>query len=414
MSANWGLLDPNAYRRGFEQSQDMFDQVRKEQVRKATGSALQDLMADPNGRPRSLNALAMLAPDTASQLIKFQQGQQDRSRDTEYRSALSDYYGAGGGNSMNALMPRPMRPSTPTSNIAPPPISDAPPPPADWEARLGPGGLDQLPAMSGTPHRMGNPAQPITHIDPNSVAADPYAAQGIGAESGVAGQVAPGAEETGLPMPPEIARAAQSPDMNVRNAAFKRMMQLNPIEAMKIQSSERDRHLDGMEDANKAFRFAAEALGNARDDATYKQVLDRVEQAVAPLGIDIRSMVPGTHPGPDGIRELQMQALDISQRFAAIDRRFSAEARVADIEADNERADRNTNSIIEDRQARTGIARDRAATSDRREARIAAGGGGRGKGGGKAPVKIRQGEAVAAGPGGAKMVVRGGKWVPAQ
>ena len=406
MSANWGLLDPNAYQRGAEQSQGMFDQVRKEQVRQATGSALQALMADPNAQPQSLNALAMLAPDTASQLIKFQQGQQDRSRETEFRGALSDYYGAGGG-SMNALMPRPARPSTPTSNIAPP-ISAAPPPPADWQARLGPEGVN---ALSGTPHRMGNPAQPITPIDPNSVATDPYAAQGIGAESGVAGQIAPGSEEAGPPMPPEIARAAQSPDMNVRNAAFKRMMQLNPIEAMKIQSSERDRHLDGMEDANKAFRYAAEALGNARDDATYKQVLDRVEQAVAPLGIDSRSMVPGTHPGPAGIRELQMQALDISQRFAAIDRRFSAEARVADIEDDNERQDRNTDSIIRDREARTGIARDRASVSAERERRMAAGGGGRG-GKKSGPTRFVNGQVVKNDKTGQQAIYYNGEFIP--
>lgn len=400
MSANWGLLDPNAYQRGAEQSQGMFDQVRKEQVRQATGSALQALMADPNAQPQSLNALAMLSPDTASQLIKFQQGQQDRSRDTEYRGALSDYYGAGGGNSMNALMPRPMAPTTPTSNIAPPPISAAPPPPADWEARLGPGGLAQLPAA---------PARgAIVPVDPNNALADP--SQGIGGEPSL---MAPGADD-GPPMPPEIARAAESPDMNVRNAAFKRMMQLNPIEAMKIQSSERDRHLDGMEEANKAFRFAAEALGNARDDATYKQVLARVEQAVGPLGIDIRSMVPGTHPGPDGIRELQMQALEISQRFAAIDRRFSAEARVDDIEADNERQDRNTDSIIADRGARTGIARDRASVSAERERRIAAGGGGRGgkpkkAGGGSGSPPSAVNPAT-----GERVVFRGGKWVPAK
>jgi hypothetical protein len=321
---------------------------------------------------------------------------------------------------MNALMPRSALPAFSTSNLPPPAISEAPPPPSDWQARLGPGGLDAALATSHangvTPNNM--PVHPfqssgaLSPVDPNAV--DPFAAQGIGAESGVTGQVAPGAEESGPPMPPEIARAAQSPDMNVRNAAFKRMMQLNPIEAMKIQSSERDRHLDGMEDANKAFRYAAEALGNARDDATYKQVLDRVEQAVAPLGIDIRSMVPGTHPGPDGIRELQMQALDISQRFAAIDRRFSAEARAADIEADNERADRNTDSLIADRTQRTGIQRQRAETAAEREARIAAGGGRRGGGkprraggGGSAPSAVNP-------QTGERIEFRGGKWVPAK
>lgn len=400
--ANWGLIDPNAYQRGAEMSQGIFDRQRQEQVRRATGNALQALAQNPDVLPEQMNALYQQAPDVAQALIRFQQGQQDRGRETQFRSALADYYGSG--STTNALAPS--RPLAVTSSIAPPPISDAPPPPADWEARLGPGGLGHLSSPRPAIPQRGA----LSPVDPNDALADPYATQGVGAESGVTGQYAPGAEEAGAPMPPEIARAAQSPDMNVRNAAFKRMMQLNPIEAMKIQSSERDRHLDGMEDANKAFRYAAEALGNARDDATYKQVLDRVEQAVAPLGIDIRSMVPGTHPGPEGIRELQMQALEISQRFAAMDRRFSAEARVDDIEADNERADRNTDSIIADRSARTGIARDRAATSDRREARMAAGGGGRSR----KPKKASGGEGqTAVNPAtGERVVFRGGKWVP--
>lgn len=404
---NWGILDPNAGQRGAEMSQGIFDRVRQERIRGATGNALQALMADPNATPQSLNALAMLAPDTASQLIRFQQGQQDRAREMQFRGALADYYGAGG-SGMNALMPT--RPTAGPMNEAPPPISAAPPPPADWEARLGPGGLDAALSTSSDTNMPIRPVQSggaLGPVNPNSV--DPYAAQGIGAESGVTGQMAPGAD---TPLPPEIERAANSPDMSVRNAAFRRMMQADPIQAMKIQSDERDRTLDAMEDSVKAFRWASEALSNARDDASYKQILARVQQATAPLGMDIASMVPGTHPGPDGIRQLQYQALDISQRLAAIDRRFSAEARADDIEADNERQDRNTDSLIRERQQRTGIAQQRAETSDRRERRIAAGGGGKG---GK-PKRSGSGEGTTAvNPAtGERVIFRGGKWVPAR
>ena len=403
---NWGILDPNASQRGAEMSQAIFDRVRQERVRGATGNALQALMADPNATPQSLNALAMLAPDQAAQLIKFQQGQQDRGRDMQFRSALADYYGASG-SGMNALMP-----TRPTAGPeAPPPISAAPPPPADWEARLGPGGLSQLPAPvanNGGAMRPAPATGALSPVDPNSV--DPYASQGIGAESGVTGQMAPDAD---APLPPEIARAANSPDPGARNAAFRRMMQIDPVQAMKIQSDERDRTRDAMEDSVKAFRWASEALSNARDDATYKQILGRVQQATAPLGIDLASMVPGTHPGPDGIRQLQLQALDISQRLAAMDRRFSAEARADDIDADNARQDRNTDSLISERQRRTGIAQQRAETSDRRERRIASGGGGRGGkpkrsgGGGEGTTAVNPAT-------GERVVFRGGKWVPAQ
>lgn len=427
---NWGIIDPNASKRGAEMSQGIFDRVRQEQTRRATGNALNALMRDPNATPESLNALAMLAPDTAAQLIKFQQGQQDRSREQDFRSALSDYYGGGG---MNALMPRaPMTPGA-MKGDSPPPISAAPPPPADWQARVGPVAMAGLsapdpngvPASNGplvpatggasalpTPSAVGQdapsfrPAETggsLVPVDPNAV--DPYAAQGIGAELGAAGQPAP-ETQADTPLPPEIERAANSPDMGVRNAAFRRMMQIDPVQAMKIQSDERDRTLDAMEDSVKAFRWASEALSNARDDASYKQILARVQQATAPLGLDIASMVPGTHPGPEGIRQLQYQALDISQRLAAIDRRFTAEANVADDLADNARADRNTDNIIANRDARTSLSSDR-------ERRIASGarrGGGGKKSGGNTVLK--NGTVIQPKGGGPRLVYYNGKLRP--
>lgn len=260
-SINWGITDPNASQRGAEMSQAIFDRVRQERVRGATGNALQALLANPNATPPALNDLAMLAPDVASQIIKFQQGQQDRSRDTQFRGAMADYYGAGSGGAMNALMPQAMGSRLPMATDAPPPLSAAPPPPSDWEARLGPGGLDAALATSNANGVTSNnmPVSPVRSggalapVDPNTV--DPNAGQGMAPD--MAGQEQPPAA-----LPPEIERAANSPDMGVRNAAFKRMMQIDPVQAMKIQSEERDRTLDGMEDANKAFRYAAEALGN--------------------------------------------------------------------------------------------------------------------------------------------------------
>jgi len=402
MTINWGILDPNAAQRGAEMSQAIFDRFRADRVRGATGAALQELMADPNAAPASLNALARLAPDAAAHLVQFQQAQQDRSRETQFRNALADYYGAGAG--MNALMPQ--RPIAGPATEPPPPTSDAPPPAADWEARLGPGGVDAALSTSNVNGATANntPDRPLVTggamvpVDPNAMLPDEA-------------DMIERPPEADTPLPPEIARAANSSDPNARNAAFRRMMQIDPVQAMKIQSDEREHTLDAMEDSVKAFRWASEALSNAGDDATYKQILARVEQATAPLGIDIRSMVPGTHPGPEGIRQLQLQALDISQRLAAIDRRFTAEARVADIEADNERQDHNTESLIRERERRTGIAQQRAETSASRERRLSAGGG---KRGGKSPAKVKPGEPVAVGPDGSRMVVRGGQWVPAQ
>jgi hypothetical protein len=200
--------------------------------------------------------------------------------------------------------------------------------------------------------------------------------------------------------------------MDVRNRAFAEMVKIDPLAAMKIDSEMRDSMLDRLEDADKAYRLAIARLPRVTDETSYQQVLTEVEALLQPLGASIRNTVPANYPGPEGTRELLMKATDAQQQLAAMDRRFSAEARAADIEADNERADRNTDSLIADRSVRTGIQRQRAETSDRRESRIAAGGGGRGgkpkkSGGGAPPTAVNP-------TTGERIVFRGGKWVPAK
>src|SRR3546814_1182731 len=129
-----------------------------------------------------------------------------------------------------------------------------------------------------------------------------------------------------------------------------------------------------------------------------------------PLGIDISKTVPPTHPCPDGIRKLQMLAMKEAEQLAALDREARTEAMIENYEADNERADRNTDSLIEDRRERTRVAGRRADVSDRRETRLgnrppAKGRAGGGSGGApKTAVNPKTGE---------RLELRGGKWVPA-
>lgn len=244
----------------------------------------------------------------------------------------------------------------------------------------------------------------LVPIDPNTV--DPYAGRGIGAESGVTGQEAPRGPENLLP--PEIQRMANSPNMDDRNAAFMEMARIDPKRAFQIQSDARDASLERLKGGQEALRIAASRLASTNDDNSYRAVLADLDTQLMPLGIDISKTVPPTHPGPEGIRKLQMQAMKEAEQLAALDREARTEANIANIEADNERADRNTDSLIADRGARTGIARDRAETSAERERRLAAGGGRGGRSGGGGSPKIAVNPKT-----GERLELRGGKWVPA-
>ena len=427
---NWGAFQPvdvgGALQKGWEQG-------KARRVDALTGQAVNALMSDPNGAGQQIAELAKIAPQNALALVQFQQKQQDRQRDVQFRGAQADYMrtfgsgGTGGGPVPNALAP--VRPGMGAIGVpgvgtvgadGGPPIDMAPPPPANWQQNLGPAAVAALSSSNGpsdgnmpvTPYMGGKPLQPIdpradlsgaggtgpqgapsmAPVDPNaSAGVDPMAQQVLGGDVAAVAQTATG----DTPMPANIARAAQSPNMEARNRAFTEMAKIDPLAAMKIDSEMRDAMLDRLEDADKAYRLAVARLPRVTDEASYQQTLNEVDALLAPLGAKIRDSVPANYPGPEGIRQLHMQALDSQQQLAAMDRRFSAEARVDDIEADNERADRNTESIIADRGARTGIQRQRAETSDRREARMAADGGGRsgkpkksGGGSGSAPTAV--------------------------
>lgn len=405
---NWGILQPvdigGAFQRGFDQGQ-------ARRVDAMTGAAIEALLRDPNSASDQIGELARLSPKNAMVVAEFQQQRQKQARDAQFREAQGRYLStfSPGNGAVGVLQPGrgPMVGVDGMGNITGskvgadggPPISMAPPPPSNWQDTVGSGALAALGLP--TANAAASPAANIATVDPNSVV-DPYAARGIGAESGVTGQHAPG--ET--PMPAEIARAAQSPNMEARNRAFMEMAKIDPLAAMKIDSEMRDQTLNRLEDADKAYRLAIARLPRVNDEASYQAVLNEVDALLAPLGQNVRDTVPPHYPGPDGVRQLLMLALDSQQQLAAMDRRFSAEARVADMQADNARQDRNTDNMIANRDARTGIAQSRAATADRRESRIASGGGKRGGGGSSsAPTAVNP-------QTGERVVLKGGKWVP--
>lgn len=469
LNINWGAFNKSiqsmpsvgeSFNAGYEQGQER-------RAKDLTGKAMQALMADPNGGQEQIDALARIAPDKARALLDYRFQQQERQRQGQFREAATGFLKSGG--ALNALMPpsagqgvlsQTSAPSNQQPNAlaalgggsTPPPISAAPPPPDDWQQRLGPETVSALnipstslendpqlsvqqvqraPAMRGMAGAEFLPG--VASNDQGTgytAAADPTAiGGGFGAESGVTGQYPPGAAPgadpaaAGVLSPGGAPQNASAPitsrplpadaSMAQRNAYFLKMLEADPIQAMKVDSEYRDQALDRLEDVNKGYQLAVARLPNVQDDAGYQRVLNEVDGLLAPLGVNIRESVPATYPGPEGTRQLLMQAMDAQQQLAAMDRRFSAEAAVADDAADNARADRDTDSKIADRADRTGIARERVGISARREQRMGAGGGG----GGRKPTKSKGGGVVptAVNPKtGERLELRNGKWVTAK
>lgn len=123
------------------------------------------------------------------------------------------------------------------------------------------------------------------------------------------------------------------------------MLSIDAKQAFAIDSEMRDRAADRLKLQRDAYGFAVSRLGGVKDDAGYQAALVDIAGRIEPLGVEITDHLPPTFPGPEGIKELRLGAIDAKDQVSLF-------LREANIEADNERADRNTDSLIETREGR--------------------------------------------------------------
>lgn len=60
----WGLQDPNAFQRGYQQTSGMFDKLIEARKKAELDAAMRQYALNPND-PKAINALAMVSPTTA-------------------------------------------------------------------------------------------------------------------------------------------------------------------------------------------------------------------------------------------------------------------------------------------------------------------------------------------------------------
>ncbi len=150
---------------------------------------------------------------------------------------------------------------------------------------------------------------------------------------------------------PSPQMAQPGPDLSVlgkpssqQDAAFLRMLKIDPVQAIKIRSTMRDDFVSRMEAESEFYGLAVDALSRVTDDIGWQASLQRLAPMAQAIGGDMSS-IPARYPGPEATQQLLESVLPVKDRLDYL-------MREADVEADNARLDRNTDSLIGDREAR--------------------------------------------------------------
>lgn len=360
---NWNLLNPAAVGKhimdGFEQGQKLGSEMRLRR-------ALRSYADNPDDR----DAYATIMQEKPELAIKLRQDADGRN----FNSALGDYLAP----PQRTLVPnrpgatQPMLPSGAPQNM--PPVAG--------------GALSRSNALSGMVGHPGATPPPqagaLNALMPQSGPSTGGALSGL--TGGALGQGGPTPQMPGIVSgygggtfdtrgrqvtPPDRERdlgAGQvednGPDLTflgepktARDQAFLRMVRHDPVKALKIQSTLRDNFLDQLKDSQSFYGIAVEELARVRDDAGWQVALGRLAPYAERLGVDLGESVPLTYPGDQEVAALMERAMPIKDRLGHL-------LRSTDVAEDNARADRNTDSVISDRQARLDEARRRANQSD--------------------------------------------------
>lgn len=274
-----------------------FEKGQKQGQEMQARRALAVYAADP-AAPGALSGLIATSPELGFKAMEVQRQAQADQREARAQGALGRYV-----SQTYGLAPR-------RGVLSAPPVQESGASPSS------------LPSMSADQPPAGKPATPTD---------TPGATQGPDAETII----------TVLGKPQDAA-----------DDAFFEALMADPKAAIQIDSLMRDNFVKRIKAEHDIYDFAVSRLAGVTDEDSYQAVVAEVDQRLAPLGESLGDRVPSAFPGAEGIADLRMRALGVKDQMAAL-------LRSADVAADNARADRNTNSIISDRQARTGISRER-------------------------------------------------------
>lgn len=300
-SLRWDLADGSAFQRSFEGGLRIGSAVREAQDRRETRAALAAVAANPDD-PAAMAAIFERNPELGMKLM-------DRADSRAFNRDMGEYLAPGG--QPNALLGAPAQaPQTPN-----------------------------MPSVQ--PNALVNALNPMPPVRPGAGFNEAFSPVSDPQPASMPEMRPPGDQ----PDQPDLSMLGEP--QNGRDQAFLRMVQRDPVKALKIQSTLRDNFVDRIKNEREFYGLAVEALSTVQDDAGWQAALQRLVPMSQALGTDLTATVPLNYPGPDAVNQLLERAMPVKQQLDHF-------AKVANIEADNERSDRNTDSMIEVRERRAG------------------------------------------------------------
>lgn len=308
MNALAALMDPRevgaSVQQGFDRGRQVGSEIRFKK-------AMAAFSANPDD-PDALRTIMELDPDTGARLKQ----QLDQQR---FSAAAIQHYRASQGGAL-------------AHSVAPMTQPNAPAPPAAPMQAAPTGGafgqfMPQAPGGAGFDEAFApfGPGQAVPQVAQQSMP------QPAGMQGG--------------PQESEIDFAPLGRPETQEDAAFLEMLRIDPKRAFEINSQMRDMALDRIQMQKDAYGFAVRRLGGVQGEADYQAAMADIQQRIDPLGVPVSQFLPPRFPGADALRDIRLGAIDADDQL----RIFMQEA---NIEADNERADLNTESLIETRDRR--------------------------------------------------------------
>lgn len=210
----------------------------------------------------------------------------------------------------------------------------------DMAAMVAPGGQpNALLGVGGVtvPNRAGRPA-------PNALSPDASFTEAFApVADGSLGAPERQQDAAGAAANPEALARLGEPQTSA-DKAFLRLVQRDPIKALKLRSAMRDNFVDQMKAESQFIGLAMGELSRAQDPGSWSAALQGLMPRAQAIGMDLSSVVPADYPGAEGVQELMRRAQPMKEQLDRV-------LREANIEADNDRADRNTDSMIETRES---------------------------------------------------------------
>ncbi|MBI0477505.1 hypothetical protein D9601_19400 [Sphingomonas sp. MA1305] len=359
--------------------------------------------------PALTGQLASVDPDAARQYVALRSTIRTADRDNQFRVAASDYQRARGPNTLGSLLRRQNAPQPGGAALTGGVQPDAP-----AQAVLAGNGSVVDPRIPGS----GAPAPADAAPYPAALPAAP-----IGAPSqGTAELPATAAVES-----------AQAPAGNA-DAAYQRMADIDPERALALRAQLSKANAEDLDAYQKVNAASLQLMGGVHDQASYDEAKRRAHELHDQYGVGPDSLQLPDQYDPKVVQGLMMSAMNMSQQLAAVRAQTRLDWDIQDDKIDNERADKNTNSLIEDRNGRRGlIARGQNMTDRRGRDATAIASSDRQRGQDMQDRRYRDGvqggprrssaaassgggkiTKVATGPGGKKVGWNGSSWVPVQ